>query len=551
MSNFPSTTLPSLTSGILLKTSNYESGFHLDSAHVRNLSKSLPAMKLGTITPFIATGFLNNGDMYSLPGKAKQIEVDTDVFTWDTPAGTEDFHIVEVITSGDKLGIDGTSFKIRTNKRMVGNTATLKFDRFSDIELFVTNDEILQDGRTFIYTVSLLTNNGAQKWVPREFLRVGTRLIHNSSHHGEFSTVYNDILPPGGPVATYYNYVGQTRANIHYTVTDEALGMSVPTESIQNLKDYTKVIEAYIMRKDSDSFDYSQKGGNPLTGLYKGDGKRFMKDVVATAWVPAVEALGMARIDLDVEYEAIWGTGGKITLDGREYNRPIGLYHQLNRGYRHFYNIGNLEYNRLNAILSSYLKDRQLPFQSNVIEIETGMGGLNAIRQMLSKLPNQMGMIIDSDPFLQGKNAKGSNQQLHFSTPSITSIQTDIGIVKFVHQKALDPVQANDLENPMVGAYRLSSYLYIITDITGANDSLFEVKYKNGWDFKWYFENGKSDYMGRTEGFHGSNKPFGFKVFMEKRHKCYWLADPTRAFMMIPYNPFTGRPFGQGYFDSI
>lgn len=71
--------------------------------------------------------------------------------------------------------------------------------------------------------------------------------------------------------------------------------------------------------------------------------------------------------------------------------------------------------------------------------------------------------------------------------------------------------------------------MFIIRDLTGAGDNIKELV-KDGWDYKWYYDNGKIDYMGRTQGFMGKNVPYGFKVFMEMKHKAYWYAFNERHF---------------------
>ena len=104
----------------------------------------------------------------------------------------------------------------------------------------------------------------------------------------------------------------------------------------------------------------------------------------------------------------------------------------------------------------------------------------------------------------------------------------------------------------MVNGFRLSSYIFMITDITGKNDHIYELKNQPSSEFRWIYENGKSDYMGSPLKFHGKlDASYGFRVGMTLRHKAYWVSDPTRAFMVLPYSPFTGIPYGQDFMDYV
>lgn len=552
-----------LQNGIYLTTSSYGGeSLHPDSAHVQVMNGGKEeSTYLGVIAQYATTGFKNQGNIwdFALQG-AKSLSVDTNLWEWDLPTTTEDFMILEDLSGSATPGIDGQTFKLRVNKRGAGNSATVKFDRFSTVELSVTDDPIIQDGRSWVMTFRLATTNGAEKFVPKQLLTQGTRLIVNSSHFGEFDTVWNDGgVIPRSAMSRFYQYVGQTDANISHSITDRAAMSTVSSKAMYSLEQYRKLIEMWVFKPGSDAFDYSMgktlSGKDPIKYVYGGGeaGKeKARRDLMLTKWVPEVEALCMARLKLDQENEALFGTGGQIVKENNTYNRPIGAFFQLNKGYKHFYNVGNITWERFNAILTSRFKDRIEPFGGNVIRIYTGWGGIRQADRMIGAQPSQYGMVIDSDPYIQGKSNTGANNNLTFNRPYYRSAMTDIGMVEFVYKPSFDPVQANELENPIVNGFRLSSYLYMIVDITGQNDSIYEIKYRPEDEFRWFFENGKMDYMGKKTGFHGKlNAEYAFRVAMLLRHKAYWVSDPTRAFMLIPYNPFTGVPFAQDYMEYL
>jgi len=118
--------------------------------------------------------------------------------------------------------------------------------------------------------------------------------------------------------------------------------------------------------------------------------------------------------------------------------------------------------------------------------------------------------------------------------------------LKFVVNPALDPVLANDIENPWVDGYRTSSYCYIIWDITdNPEDNIFLMKKQTDEDdFRWFYQNGTSDYMGSTKNFQSSGLFSGFKVFMSMDHKSIQVIDNTKLLKIVPYNVVTKLPYG-------
>lgn len=541
----------SLNGGVFLASTQFQEGVHLDAAHVMAQNKYTTTHKLGVITPFIANGYLDNLSMFS-DFTAQRIEVDTDsgIYEWESPEAMEETYVVEDLSGSDYAGIDGQTFKLRLNRRAFGNSSTVKFSMYDDFDLFVTNDEILNDTETgtWVYTFTLLGVDSPSKFVPKHYLQPGQRLMQLGSEFGEFDTVYNDF-GFGGKMNKFYNYVGETKADTHFSVTDEAAYSKISHDSIKHIQDYRKVIEMHMFKPGSAGF-YAQLNGQHPVIAYKDNGGKdqMQKDIVMSSWIPEIELLAAARLRLDVENTAMWSAGGTVQLEGgRVGNRPIGLWHQLNRGNKHNFSIDNFTIGLFNSVLSSYLRGRTTPFGNEVIEIETGDGGIAMIQRLLSNLPSSNGQIWNAERFITGDTGN-----LKYSTPRFREYEFDFGTVRFKVNPALNPVQANDIENPMIGAYRLSSFMFIIRDLTGKGDNIKELVRKDKWDYKWYYENGKMDYMGRIQGFAGKNVPYGFKVFMEMRHKAYWVMDPTRAFLMKPYNPKTGQPFGEtSYFDGV
>jgi hypothetical protein len=307
------------------------------------------------------------------------------------------------------------------------------------------------------------------------------------------------------------------------------------------LQEYTKVVEMFIFRAGSDAAEIQLRGESPLKKIYGGDERKAEKDLVAKGWLSAVEAASLKTLELDVEMEAFWGSGGTVYDSNYVANTPIGLYHQFNRGNQHYFNIETFSIGMLNGVLSSFFSGRMRPMGGNKIRLTVGEGIWNIIKGKLQNLPSSMGMITNSEKYLSGQP-----NNMKFTTPIITSYDFAFGTVEFDVNPALNPRKDNDIQNPRIGGFRLSSYMIMVTDVTGENNNIQELRSTDGYEFTHVYKNGKANYMGNPVGFQGDPyAPYDFTVGMTKKHKAYRLIDPTKAFILKPYNPRTGLPFGE------
>jgi len=545
-----------LQNGIYLQTREYDYKTHLDSAHLMVMEAGSPTetTDLGMIAPWITTGYMERPGMWDLIGQGKNRLLYTEghIFKWQQPIAEQPTYIIEDVSNVDKPGIDGTTFKIKLNKRTFGNSAIITSNKFSGLELFVTADEIRQDGEGFIYTVKLNSTNKKHKYFPKQYLQSGTIFFQIGSVLGEYGKTYNDIGGFTSGYREFYNYVGEGFANAHYTVTREAAYSKISKKCVLGLQQYRKIIEMYQLRPGSAAYDISRQGQSPLeVYMEKGmtrkqAGEAVSRDIVKRAWVPEVEMLAKLMVERDVENYAMWGAGGVLDVEGPTAVRlPIGLFHQLNMGPTYNYNIPNFQLRKLDAWLTSRLKDKIDPYGQNKIVIGTGLGGMKLVRGQILDTVQAMGFTFDHDRYVKGND----NQMLYFDGPNFISYRMSFGIVEFKHIPALDPIEANELENPMYDGHRLSSYLFIIDDMTANNDNIHEVVYGPDFDFHHFYVNGRMNYMdspmngtSRSGPYQASNTGPGFEVYIEKRLKCYWIKDLTKSLLIKPYNPFTGKP---------
>jgi len=551
-----------LQNGIYLQTREFSQGSHLDSAHLLMMEagRAKDTTDLGMITPWITTGYLDRPGMWNLIGQGKNrlLYSEGTIYKWQQPLAEEPTYILEDISSTVKPGLDNTEFQIKLNKRTFGNSAIISANKFGGLELYVTAREIRQDGDGFIYWVKMNSVNKKYKWFPKELLTAGTVFFQTGSVIGEYGQTYNDFGDIKSGYREFYNYVGEGYANQHFTVTRDAALSKVSTASVKSLQEYKKVIELYQLRPGSAAYDISRQGQSPLqvymeAGMTQKDAsKQVQQDIVKRAWIPEVEALAMKMVERDVEHYAMWGSGGTLDVEGKTQVRlPIGLFHQLNLGPTYNFNIPKFQLSKLDAWITSRLKDKIDPYGSNIIRIGTGRGGLKLVRKQIKDVALSGGLTFDSAKYIKGDD----NMKLYLDEPNFLSYRMSFGIVQFEHVPALDPVVANDIENPIVDGERLSSYMFIIDDLTASNDNIHEIVYGPDFDFHHFYINGRMNYMdssnfnsSKSGPYQASNTGPGFEVYIEKRHKCYWVKDITRSLLIKPFNPFTGRPLFEPYF---
>lgn len=552
-----------LNNGTYLQTTSYDQTTHLDKAHLMymNKGKQKPT-NLGVIQPFITSGYLIKPYLYTFGKLGKnRVYVDGNMYTWQHPIGEEPCYIMEDISGLDKPGIAGEKFKIKVNKKKYDNGYVIAIDQHDPHHLLITDDEIIDDGDGVILTVKLKSVDQANRWFPKEYLRPGTKFFAVTTYDTEYNQNYSSIPSFGGGMREYFNTVGMTSAQVHFSVTRDAAFCKIGEHNLVGLDQYREMLEMYTFREGSLGYDLSMKGQSPhsLNHNYKkkygGKAMDYMKgDIVQRSWIPKVEALGIQWLETMVEIEAMFGSGGRISKDGRTTAQTsLGLFHQLNMGNTHIYDLYNWTLEQFEFVLASRLSDRIEPFSGNKVKIRTGRGGLALIQNLLRKLPSQNGMTIQGNDYIRGIG-KEDNQMLQWTNPNFTSwvMGNGLGTIEFELAPGLDPIDANEQVNPVVpnikgiGGHRLSSYMFIIDDITNYDsDNVIELVDSKDWDLRHSVRQGKMAYLGTEFGDgkwqRSSNHP-GFEVYLEKRHKAYFLKDPTKSLLIKPVNPHTGRP---------
>jgi hypothetical protein len=181
------------------------------------------------------------------------------------------------------------------------------------------------------------------------------------------------------------------------------------------------------------------------------------------------------------------------------------------------------------------------PDPKRQIIVQTGMGGMAMVTAAIKKEAMGAGLVVNASD-IGAITGKGMNLDFGFAFTSYTI--PFLANVQFVLNPAFDNIHTNDLENPIIDGFPLSSYNFIVFDITdNVNDNIYKLELS--WDnqLKWFYENGTMDYMGRTQGFQSNGRFNGYRVFMTQTMPAVWVKDPTKVLKIVMRNPITGGSF--------
>ena len=215
---------PVMNNGIFLRDTAYAASSHVDSYHLVNMLKDAEPMDLGPVDLWAMAQRVEMPlyQMSSFGGK-NVINVDNarGEYKWQTPVSIDLPYVIEDIESSNTFkGIDGTTFKIKINKREFGHGDIITYDKYNGVEMYITADDILPLGDGFIYTVQLV-NNDNYKYLDNKYLANGTKVFRKGSARGEYGERFSDITTNTG-FREFYNFVGGAEAHVHYSISSRA-----------------------------------------------------------------------------------------------------------------------------------------------------------------------------------------------------------------------------------------------------------------------------------------------------------------------------------------
>ena len=559
----------SLGSGVFLRQTKYpEMSGHVDSADIFAQFRQAKVHNFGLIDYFAQKGIMP--PQMSRMGTMERVMVPGHEFTYSHPMAAKEFRLVEDLSRVDRPGIGGSKFKLKFNSRKFDNGWEITADVHLGVSLLITDDEILREGDFWVYTVQIKGENAHERFYPKELLAANTIFFQLGTHGGgEYSQTRPSIPEMGGGERTFMQHVGYDEARISYSVTRDAAMMRLPKTEFRSYDQYLEMMQIFEFMPGSLGYQLSMqspevKAQMDIVDIYRREygvnaNTRMEDDTFLNSWLPKVEMISLRTLQQSQETQGYWGTGGVFNSDGRtDVKSNLGLFHQYMLGNTSSYNIAYFTLEQLETMIVSRLHGRVDFDPSSLkqsVDIKTGKGGLSLIYSLTKHLPSQAGLMWSIDQILKGLG--GNNRTLFFDAPHIASWTTDSGIrINIIYEPSLDPIEASELVNPMIpvnnatGGYRLSSYMFIVDDLSSNNtaadgsSNIAELYYGPDWDVRKSYTNGSLPYPGseNANGTWQKSLDFsGFRVDLEVKYKAYWLKDPTKSLVIMPINPKTGK----------
>ncbi len=538
---------PVLNNGIFLRDTSYQTSSHVDSYHLSNLLKSAEPTDLGPVDLWAMAQKVEMPlyQMSSFGGK-NVISVDNarGEYKWQIPVAQDLPYITEDIESANTTkGIDGQSFKIKVNKRSFGNGDIITYDKYNGVEMYITSDDIIPAGDGFIYTVQLVNNDNA-KFLDNKYLKVGTKVFRKGSARGEYGERFSDLGNVSAGFREFYNYVGGAEAHVHYSISSRA---DLMMKGGMKADGTVPVVELW---RNFDSEALKDPSVTSLESMASKMGKDYVKKAyqsgqLTRTFLTTLEAAHLTKIANDMETYLMWGQGGRVKQDGPDDIRlSVGLWKQLDNSYKRIYNKGSFNLDLFKSEIFNFFNGKvefQGPDPKRQLVVQTGLGGMKLVNEAIKKEAINSGLVINASEI---GAITGKGMDLNFGFAYTQYVIPFLANVKFVLNPAFDNIHTNDIENPIIDGFPLSSYNFIIFDITdNVNDNIFLLKLS--WDnqLKWFYQNGTMDYMGRTQGFQSSGNFNGYRVFMSQTMPAIWVKDPTKVLKIVMRNPVTGGSF--------
>ena len=539
---------PVLNNGIFLRDTNYAASSHVDSYHLVNMLKNAEPMDMGPVDLWAMAQKVEMPlyQMSSFGGK-NVIMVDNarGEYKWQTPVVQDLPYIIEDIESGNETkGIDGTTFKIKISRREFGHGDIITYDKYNGVEMYIVPDQdIIPLGDGFVYTVQLV-NNDSSKYLDNKYLASGTKVFRKGSARGEYGERFSDIQIQSG-FREFYNFVGGAEAHVHYSVSSRADLMIKGGMNADGTVPVTEIWRNFDQNMDPSITNLE----NMVSRMGKDYVKRAMSNgSLSRTFLTTMEAAHLSKVASDIETYLMWGQGGRVRQDGPDDVRlSVGLWKQLDNSFKRVYNKSGFNLDLFRSEIYNFYAGKvefKGPDPKRQLIVQTGMGGMRMVNEAIKKEAVNSGLIIQAADNAGIGAITGKGMDLSFGFAYTSYVIPFLANVKFVLNPAFDNVHTNDIENPIIDGFPLSSYNFIIFDITdNTNDNIFLLKLS--WDnqLKWWYQNGTMDYMGRTQGFQSSGQFNGYRVYMTQTMPAIWVKDPTKVLKIVMRNPITGGSF--------
>jgi hypothetical protein len=494
---------------------------------------------------------------------------DGDTYSYKVPVKQDSLiRIVKDLSDTDRPGEDDSKFELLVDSDAFGPGTILKPSQFSEFSLLVTPDQVRAVGSNFIITVQFIS--ATLTFCPKEYLGTNQPLGRFGSFiNTEYSQEYTPWKLKGTNSAKEYRFkVSNAEVNSHYWLSKEVTRFSDGTSNASiNLKNYyTKVKEYFRVQDATDPTipDLNSPNSDMTMDQMK---QALMSGKASRAFAYLMDDISYQIMMKDEQNMMMWGTGGMVkSFDGQEEQQlPVGLWSQLKSGYICPFNVKQFALGIIDTGLENYIlnrKDYTVIGDEPEIVLETGRLGIQMASKAIQNKFNNSGfgasVVLENKEFgfLKGGPTSLKMEATLFSGYTIPGVYK----VSFKYNSAFDNTwNASDIDNPMItssyGTYRLSSAAFIAYNINSKKDNIFILRRSDNKVTHYVIPGTETHPMYRNSGAGyvenagmrshlSTTHTSGFGAFMRKTVDTIWVKDPTQVLVFLPYNPKTGKPFG-------
>lgn len=535
---------PTLSNGIFYRDVKFNASSHIDSYHLMNQMRDAQPDDMGIIDLWANMQKVEM-PLYSMANfNGKNVQDVEDLqgrWSWQIPVVNDlPYSIEDTNSTNTTKGVDGQTFTIKLSRREFGKGEIITYDKYSGVELYIKPEaDIIASGDHVIYTVQLVNNDNV-RYLDNQFLKGGTKYFRVGSARGEYGQTWADMNVKAG-FREFYNFLPTGEAHSTYSVSEKARlmldgGIGYSKEEAGFVTEIWKLDDPNRDPSVSPT-DYIAKMGKDYIKAAKANGS------LSSSFLNKLDARHIAKVGKDIENYLMWGKGGRIRQDGPDDIRMSpGLWQQLQTSFLRIYNRGNFSLDLFRSEIFNFFAGKvefEGPNPGRTLNVKTGLAGMKMAGDMILKEANALGWTIRADK--NGTGAiTGDAMSMKFGFAFTEVVIPFYGTLQFELDPSFDNVNNNSIENPTIDGYPLSSYSYIIWDVTDTPNNIYLKRAKYDHDFKWHYENGTMDYFGKTQGFQSSGRFNGYEVRMSQRLPAIWVRDSTKILKIVMKNPITG-----------
>jgi hypothetical protein len=446
----------------------------------------------------------------------------------------------DVATDIEKPGIDGQKFKIKLNENTFTNTDIITYDYRDGVQLYITEDQIYQDGDGYVYTVTIpQRSDNKLSYFPRKYLQPGTEYFKITNVNGEYDTQKSNVSFNQG-IMDLELQMGSERSVYHWiTGYADMLKVNDDDPRYSYMKQYSN------LKSPNSTLLFFNKDRN---------GNRIPSSM---SWMNRIEAMLWAEMKMMEERDLTWSKGGMVQGSGRSTARVnTGLYEQLRNGNRIQYT--KLSLALIEQALANLYYNSGVAIENRRTTIQTGTAGLIEISKLLAEDFSRTVPFLTNVGDIPGL-ITGSAMNLGYGFRFTTKKFPIAGEVTFELNKALDN-RINRSQDKLVGEYPIESHTFMILDVTdgnytnaagkagnvdyrvenGFNDSsnIVLIKPEGYGDTYWGYELGTHHPFGPNamKGMYSTNQRSGYAIWM-KNMSSIWVKDATRTVLIEKVRP--------------